>query len=150
MTMTDASSPMPTGSPLTVSVEVGCDAQRAWQAFVSPTAITAWNFASPEWCCPRAENDLRVGGAFSYRMEAKDGSMGFDFAGTFTEILPRRRLRYALGDSREVVVEFVALPLGRTGVRQSFTPETTFPAEQQRAGWQAILDNYKKFVESGG
>ncbi|WP_082516712.1 SRPBCC domain-containing protein [Acidovorax sp. Leaf78] len=149
--MTDVSiSPAPSGDPLTVSVEVGCDAQRAWQAFISPAAITAWNFASPEWCCPRAENDLRVGGAFSYRMEAKDGSMGFDFAGTFTELVPHRRLRYALGDSREVVVEFIDLPGGRTEVRQSFTPDTTFPPEQQRAGWQAILENYKKFVEPGG
>ncbi|CAN7506997.1 SRPBCC domain-containing protein [Acidovorax sp. LjRoot129] len=148
--MTNASTPPPTHSLLTVSVEVGCDAQRAWQAFVSPAAITAWNFTSPEWCCPHAENDLRVGGAFSYRMEAKDGSMGFDFAGTFTEVVPHRRLRYALGEHREVVVDFVDLPGGRTEVRQSFIPDTTFPPEQQRAGWQAILDNYKTFLESGG
>lgn len=137
-------------APITVAVEVGCDAQRAWQAYISPAAIQAWNFASPAWCCPHAENDLRVGGAFSYRMEARDGSMGFDFAGTFTEIVPHRRLRYALGEHREVVVEFIDLPAGRTEVRQTFTPETTFPPEQQRAGWQAILDNYKAFVEPGG
>lgn len=150
--MTEPSNPTaaPAVEPLTVSVQVGCDAQRAWQAFISPAAITAWNFASPEWCCPAAENDLRVGGAFSYRMEAKDGSMGFEFAGTFTEIVPHRRLRYALGDSREVVVEFADLPGGRTEVSQSFTPDANFPQEQQRAGWQAILNNYRKFVEPGG
>lgn len=140
----------PNLAPITVSVELAADAQRAWQAFVSPAAIAAWNFAGPEWCCPRAENDLRVGGAFSYRMEAKDGSMGFDFAGTFTEIVPHRRLRYSLGDQREVLVEFIDLPAGRTEVRQTFTPDGTFPPEQQRAGWQAILDNYKNFVEPRG
>ncbi|MBV7539700.1 SRPBCC domain-containing protein [Acidovorax sp. sic0104] len=149
--MTDVSSTaQQPAAPITVSVVLGCDAQRAWQAFISPAAIEAWNFASPAWCCPHAENDLRVGGAFCYRMEAKDGSMGFDFAGTFTEIVPHRRLRYALGEHREVVVEFIDLPAGRTEVRQTFTPDTTFPPDQQRAGWQAILDNYKVYVEPRG
>lgn len=105
----------------------------------------AWNFAAPEWHCPSAESDLRPGGSFSYRMEARDGSMGFDYAGTFLEVTPHTRLRLALGEDREVLVEFGST-LGGTMVSQTFTPETTFPREQQQAGWQAIMDNYARYV----
>jgi len=137
---------MPLPDPITVSAQVSCPPEAAWRYFTDPASITAWNFASPDWCCPHAQNDLRVGGAFSYRMEAKDGSMGFDYEGTFLEVEPPRRLRLALGPEREVVVEFVPNAAG-TEVRQSFTPEGEFPVEQQRAGWQAIMDNYRVHVE---
>lgn len=107
----------------------------------------AWNFASPDWHCPAARNDLRPGGEFCYRMEAKDGSMGFDYEGTFIEVTPHSRLRLALGPDREVLVEFTATDQG-TKVSQTFTPETTFSLEQQRAGWQSIMDNYRQHVSS--
>jgi uncharacterized protein YndB with AHSA1/START domain len=133
--------------PITVSVTVQAAPELAWKAFTTPASITEWNFASPDWHCPRAESDLREGGAFSYRMEARDGSFGFDFGGTFLTVSPPMELRYALGPDREVVVEFT--PEGRqTRVSQSFTPEATHSLEQQRAGWQSILDNYRKHVEA--
>jgi uncharacterized protein YndB with AHSA1/START domain len=133
--------------PVTVVVVVHASAERAWEAFTNPTSILQWNFASADWHCPQAQNDLRDGGAFSYRMEARDGSFGFDFEGAFLEVTPPTRLRYSLGPEREVLVEFA--PEGeQTRVSQTFTPEATHPVEQQRAGWQAILDNFKAHVES--
>lgn len=132
---------------ITVSVEVPCSPEAAWLAFTSPNAITAWNFASPDWCCPRASNDLKPGGSFCYRMEAKDGSMGFDFEGTFVEVLPNQRLRFSLGPDRQVLVEFASRG-AVTSVSQSFTPDADFSIEQQRAGWQSIMDNYKLYVAS--
>ncbi len=131
---------------VTVQVRLGCDVERAWKAFTDPDAVTQWNFASDDWRCPRAESDLVAGGRFNYRMESRDGTQGFDFAGTFTEVRPRERIRYALGDRREVVVDFISAG-ATTRVVETFTPEDTFPVEQQRAGWQAILENYKRFAE---
>jgi uncharacterized protein YndB with AHSA1/START domain len=133
---------------VTVQVRVESNIARAWAAFTDPDAVTQWNFASDDWCCLRAESDLKPGGTFNYRMEARDGSAGFDFAGTFKEVRPQQRLRYTLGDGREVVVDFLVAGT-TTRVVESFTPENTFPVEQQQDGWQAILDNYKRFVERG-
>lgn len=132
---------------LTVQVLVHCDAARAWAAYTDPEAIVRWNFAAPEWHCPRAENDLRVGGVLRTRMEARDGSMGFDFEGTYTEVVPLQRLVYALGEDRRVLAVFSEKD-GHTEVTVSFTPDATFPAEYQVGGWQAILNNYKAFAES--
>ncbi len=132
--------------PITVGVTLQATAEQAWRAFTDPAAIQAWNFANADWHCPRAENDLREGGAFNYRMEARDGSFGFDMEGTFVAVEAPRRLRYAMGPEREVRVELREAG-GLTQVDQSFTPESTHPLELQRAGWQAILDNYKAFVE---
>lgn len=138
---------MPALHPITVSVVVQASPERAWEAFTNPTSVTEWNFAGADWHCPRAQNELREGGAFCYRMEARDGSMGFDFEGTFLELSPPTQLRYSFGEDREVLVRFA--PEGnRTLVSQSFTPETTHSLEQQRAGWQAILENYRKYVEA--
>lgn len=131
---------------ITVAVLVRREIADVWQAFTDPAAITQWNFASPDWCCPRAANDLKVGGEFSYRMEARDGSMGFDFGGKYVEVSRFARLRYVLGDGREVVIEFDGEDAG-TRVTETFVAETTFPEERQRAGWQAILDNFKRFAE---
>lgn len=133
--------------PVTVSVLVNAAPERAWKAFTSPEAITEWNFASPDWHCPRAKSDLHEGGAFCYRMEARDGSFGFDFEGRFLKVSPPMELRYSLGKEREVVVQ-ITREGGQTRVSQSFAPESTHSLEQQRAGWQSILDNYKKYVEA--
>lgn len=131
---------------VTVSAQVSVPADAAWRYFTEPTSITEWNFASPDWWCPRAQNDVRPGGTFSYRMESRDGAMGFDYEGTFVAVEPHRRLHLALGPDREVIVEFEPNAAG-TEVRQSFTPEGEFPVEYQQAGWQAIMDNYRVHVE---
>ena len=133
--------------PVTVAVSVQASPERAWQAFTNPTSVTEWNFASADWHCPRAQNDLREGGTFCYRMEARDGSVGFDFEGTFLELSPAATLRYSLGEGREVVVQFTR-DGEQTLVSQSFTPDPTHSLEQQKAGWQSILENYKRHVEA--
>lgn len=133
--------------PITVSVEVSCDPATAFAAFTEPASVMAWNFASPDWHCPHATNDVRVGGAFCYRREARDGSMGFDFEGTFLDVEPGALLRFGLGPERVVTVEFTPV-VGGTAVRETFTPEDEHPLEMQRAGWQAILDNYRAHAES--
>ncbi|GJD46497.1 hypothetical protein AFCDBAGC_4379 [Methylobacterium cerastii] len=127
----------------TASAPVGV----VWDAYTTPDQITQWNFASDDWHCPTATVDLREGGTFTSRMEAKDGSMGFDFAGTYTRIVPNERIEYAFGD-RHAVVAFTALG-ERTGVKVAFDPETRFPIEQQRSGWAAILGNLCRHVARG-
>ena len=133
--------------PITVSVSVQASPRRAWEMFTDPASVTEWNFASPDWHCPHAESELREGGKFRYRMEARDGSFGFDFEGTFLEFSPPTRLRYSLGENREVVVRFVDQG-ERILVTESFTPEPAHSLEQQRSGWQSILENYKQHVEA--
>lgn len=132
---------------ITVSTLAPAPITEVWRAYTTPADIVQWNTASPEWHTTRAEVDLRVGGAFSSRMEAKDGSFGFDFAGTYTAIDLHRRIAYAFGD-RSAVVEFI--DGGSTGVtvRVTFDPESEFPLEQQREGWQAILDSFARHVAS--
>src|SRR3954469_17458396 len=129
---------MSNAKKITVEVLVNRDVRTAWDAFTRPQEITQWNFASADWRCPKADNDLRVGGQFNYRMESKDGSMGFDFLGIYT--------KYSLGDEREVVIEFHAENT-KTRVIETFVAEATSSYEQQKAGWQAILENYKRYVE---
>ena len=136
---------------ITIETTVNAPIDRVWSAWNDPRAIEQWNAASPDWHTPRASVDLREGGQFSSRMEAKDGSMGFDFAGTYTRIEPQRLIEYAMGDTRTVRVEFI--PAGdAVTVRETFDAEDTHSAEQQRQGWQAILDNLARHVEvsSGG
>ena len=106
-----------------------------------------WNNASPDWYTPNAANNLIVGGIFNYRMEAKDGSFGFDFGGTYDVILPDSRIEYTLGDGRKVVVEFIA-DGNQTNIKETFESEMENSLELQKAGWQAILDNFKKYAES--
>lgn len=118
-----------------------------WRAYTTPADICQWNAASDDWHTPSASVDLRVGGAFCSRMEARDGSFGFDFAGTYTVVEPPHRLEYAFGD-RTASVEFRADGSGVT-VAVSFAAEEVHSADQQRAGWQAILDNFKRHVEGG-
>ncbi|MBE0363845.1 hypothetical protein PULV_a1346 [Pseudoalteromonas ulvae UL12] len=132
---------------ISIETEVKASPATVWNAWVSPEDITSWNFAIDEWCCPKAEISLEVGGKFNYRMEAKDGSMGFDFEGTFTEINPQKSIRFELGDSRVVTVEFLETAEG-VRVIESFDAEDENSAEQQKQGWQSILNNFKKHVES--
>ena len=117
-----------------------------WRAYTSPEDIKNWNAASDDWHTTAATVDLREGGSFSSRMEAKDGSFGFDFAGTYTKIVAPRLIEYAFGD-RTAQVEFAETPKG-VNVRVTFDAETTHPIEQQRGGWQAILDNFARYVET--
>lgn len=117
-----------------------------WRAYTTPEDIKQWNAASDDWHTTSAAVDLREGGAFSSRMEAKDGSMGFDFAGTYTRIVPHQRIEYAFGD-RSAQVEFTDGPQG-VDVRVTFDAETTYPEEQQRGGWTAILENFARHVEA--
>ena len=132
---------------ITVDTTVAAPVERVWRAYTTPEAIMQWNAASDDWHTTRATVDLRPGGAFTSRMEAKDGSMGFDFAGTYTEVVEHERLAYAFGD-RSALVLFRTVP-GGTAVRVTFDSESTHPVEQQRQGWQAILDNFKRHVEAG-
>ncbi|MBK9940880.1 MAG: SRPBCC family protein [Kouleothrix sp.] len=131
---------------ITVETIVNAPIARVWRAYTTPEEIKQWNTASDDWHTTKATVDLRVGGAFSSRMEAKDGSFGFDFAGTYTTIVPNERIEYAFGD-RRAIVEFNP---GANGVvvRVTFDAELENPVEQQRQGWQAILDNFAKYVEA--
>ena len=132
---------------ITVQTTVKAPIAEVWRAYTTPDDIKQWNTASPDWHTVKSTVDLRVGGVFSSRMEAKDGSFGFDFAGTYTKLVPNELIEYAFGD-RVGVVEFQQGEGGVT-VRVTFDAETTHPEEQQRQGWQAILDSFAKHVEAG-
>ena len=132
---------------ITIETSVSAPVDEVWRAWTTPDDIQAWNAASPDWHCPAAELDLRPGGKFSYRMEARDGSMAFDFEGTFIDVVAPRRIEFRLEDERQVVVEFVE-DGDRVTVRETFEAESENAAELQRQGWQAILDNFARHVES--
>lgn len=131
---------------ITVEVLVRATLPEVWRAYTTPHDIMQWNAASEDWHTTAASVDLKVGGAFSSRMEAKDGSFGFDFAGTYTAIIPQQRIEYSFGD-RAAKVEFLDSENGVT-VRVAFEPEQEHPLDMQRDGWQAILNNFAKHVES--
>jgi uncharacterized protein YndB with AHSA1/START domain len=133
---------------ITVESVVKADLNRVWAAWNNPEDIKRWNAASDDWHTPRASVDLREGGKFNARMEARDGSEGFDFEGTYTRIVPRKLIEYRMDDGREVSVEF-SQEAGRVRVRETFDAESQNPAELQRQGWQAILDNFARHVEGG-
>jgi uncharacterized protein YndB with AHSA1/START domain len=132
---------------ITVEAWVRAPLDAVWRAWTDPDDIVRWNAASEDWHTTSATVDLRVGGTFSSRMEAKDGSMGFDFEGTYTDVVPQERLAYAMEDGREVLVEFRSED-GGVRVREAFDAEETNPAELQREGWQAILDRFAAYVEA--
>jgi uncharacterized protein YndB with AHSA1/START domain len=131
---------------ITVETSVSADPATAWRFFTDPSEIVRWNHASDDWHSPAAKNDLRPGGRFSYRMEARDGSIGFDFGGVFNDVKPGELLTYSLDDGRQVAVKFTPGSAG-TKVSETFEAENTNSIELQRGGWQAILDNYRKLVE---
>lgn len=132
---------------ITVESRVNATPEQVWGAWNEPDDIRQWNAAQDDWHTTRASVDLREGGRFSARMEAKDGSAGFDFEGTYTRVEPRRLIEYRMEDGREVRVEFVEEPEGVV-VRETFDAETENPPELQRQGWQAILDSFRRHVEA--
>ena len=135
---------------ITVETTVNAPVEEVWRAWTTSEDIKGWNAASDDWHTTAATVDLRAGGAFSSRMEAKDGSMGFDFAGTYTKVAPHERIECEFG-GRALVVEFIPMAGGGgVTVRETFDAEDTFTPEQQRAGWQAILDRFKRHVEGRG
>lgn len=134
---------------ITVETIVRADPGKVWSAWTTPEDIKRWNAASDDWHTPRCENDLRTGGRFSCRMEARDGSMGFDFEGTYTKVAPRELIEYVMEDGRAVSVRFEPVE-GGVRVVETFDAETVNPAEMQRDGWQSILDNFRTYVESRG
>lgn len=129
---------------ITVSTVVSAPIAEVWRAYNTPEDIKMWNAASPDWHTTASSVDLRVGGGFSSRMEAKDGSFGFDFAGEFTKVEPHKLIEYTFGD-RIGLVEFAVGANGVT-ITITFDSETTHTEEQQRAGWQSILDNFARYV----
>lgn len=131
---------------ITVEATVRAPIEQVWKAYTSPEDIMQWNAASEDWHTTAAAVDLREGGAFSSRMEAKDGSMGFDFAGTYTKVVTHQLIEYAFGD-RRAHVAFTESPAGVT-VQVTFDSEATHSTEQQQAGWQAILNNFRRHVEA--
>jgi uncharacterized protein YndB with AHSA1/START domain len=132
---------------ITVQATVQAPVAKVWECWTEPQHITKWNSASDDWHTPRAENDLRVGGKFLSRMEAKDGSFGFDFGGVYDDVQLRERISYTMDDGRRVDVTFAGQG-DRTTVTETFDAEQTNSVEMQQGGWQAILDNFKRYVES--
>lgn len=132
---------------VTVSNTIAQNVSNTWELWTSPEHIMNWNFATPEWHCPKAENELSVGGRFDYHMAAKDGTMDFDYCGTFTTVDAPKLLEFKLDDGRYVSVRFIDLD-ERTEVIETFDVEDVNSVDLQRHGWQAILDNFKTYAES--
>ena len=132
---------------ITVENTLNAPVEKVWEYFTKPEHITQWNNASDDWCSPQATNDLRAGGKFNFRMEAKDGSFGFDFWGIYDAIIPNEYIAYTLGDERKVTIRFTA-DVNATKIVESFEAEDMNSVELQKGGWQAILDNFKKYTES--
>jgi uncharacterized protein YndB with AHSA1/START domain len=131
---------------ISVQVTINDTIDNVWKCFTTPEDIINWNTASDDWHTTEATNNLQIGGKFSYRMEAKDGSFGFDFWGIYDEVIHHEKLACTLGDSREMEIKF--LPQGNsTKIEEIFDAENENPIEMQREGWQAILDNLKKYIE---
>jgi len=137
---------METFKKVTVETTIQAPVEKVWKYWTEPNHITKWNKASDDWHTPLAENDLRAGGRFLSRMEAKDGSLGFDFGGTYDEVKLHEVIAYTLGDGRKVEITFKDQE-NETEVIETFDAETGHTIELQQQGWQAILDNFKKYVE---
>jgi len=131
---------------ITVETTVEANLDKVWNHWTQPEHIMNWNFASDDWHCPAAENDPVTGGRFRSTMASKDGAMSFDFEGVYDDVVFGKRIAYSMPDGRQVTVEFEDLG-NRVKVTESFDPEQTNPVEMQQAGWQAIMDNFKKYVE---
>ena len=131
---------------VTIETTIQAPVEKVWGCWTEPKHIIKWNNASEDWHTPRAENDLREGGRFLSRMEAKDGSMGFDFTGKYNKVRQNVLIDYTLDDGREVRVSFVSRG-NVTTVTETFEAEQENPVEMQRTGWQAILNNFKNYTE---
>lgn len=132
---------------ITVSIQTQTPVKKVWEYWTQPEYITQWNFASEDWSCPMAINPLNEGSEFNWRMEAKDGSFGFDFKGVYTSIIPLERIEYKMEDGRKVEISFKESN-GITTVTEAFEPEGSNADEMQRNGWQAILNRFKSLVEA--
>ena len=133
-------------STITVKVTISSDEIKVWDYYTAPEHITQWNFANDDWCCPSANNELSVGGKYVARMEAKDGSFGFDFEAVYNEISLGEKLTYTMSDGRQATVLF--RPLSEAvEIKVIFDADNENPLDMQEAGWQAILNNFKKYVE---
>lgn len=132
---------------ITVQTNINASVEKVWECYTNPSHIVNWNTALPTWHTPKAENDLKVGGGFMFRMEAKDGSEGFDFSGDYLEVIPNELLSYKMDDNRIAVVKFMAQDASTT-VEVTFDTEDQNPVDMQRTGWQSILDNFARYVES--
>ncbi len=132
---------------ITIEASVNAPVEKVWKMWNDPQDVVQWNTASPDWHTPKAVNDLRVGGKFEYHMAAKDGSFAFDFGGIYDEVKINELIAYTLGDDRKVQVRFTPKE-GKTLVVTVFEAESENPIEMQQGGWQAILDNFKKYAES--
>lgn len=130
---------------ITVSAGIQAAAEKVWDYYTNPLHIVNWNFADPSWHCPAAENDMRIGGTYKARMEARDGSYGFYFEAVYEAIDPGKSFTYVFGD-RKATVAFAAVD-GSTNVTVTFDPENANPVEMQRNGWQSILNNFKNYTE---
>lgn len=139
MTATDKTS-------ITVATTIHAPADKVWDAWTLPQHILQWNNASEDWHTRKAENDPHTGGRFASRMEAKDGSFGFDFGGTYDEVKPQELIAYTMDDGRKVSIEFIEKE-GSTTVTETFEAESSHSIEMQQQGWQAIMDNFKSYVE---
>lgn len=131
---------------ITIEATIAAGKGKVWNAWTKPEHITKWNFAADDWHCPSAENDLRVGGKYAARMEAKDGSFGFDFEAIYDEVTDQKKITYTMPDGRQATTDFEDLG-DQTKVTTTFDAETVNDVEMQRAGWQAILNNFKNYVE---
>ncbi len=132
---------------VTIESEIKQVVNKVWEAWTKPEHITRWNFATDTWCCPSASNDLRPGGKYSARMEAKDGSFGFDFEAIYDEVITNRKIAYTMLDGRKATTTFEQKS-SSTRVVTVFDAEAQNPVDMQREGWQSILNNFKKYVES--
>ena len=132
---------------ITVTATVNANAKKTWDYYTQPEHITQWNFADPSWQCPSASNDMRVGGKYSARMEAKDGSFGFDFEATYDEIVDGEKFTYTMPNGRQASVEFKSNG-NQTDVAVTFDPENQNSLEMQKNGWQAILNSFKSYTEA--
>jgi uncharacterized protein YndB with AHSA1/START domain len=132
---------------ITVKTIVSTTITKAWECWTNPKHIINWNFASNDWHCPKAENDLKIGGKFTFTMSSKDGQMSFDFIGIYTQVTINQKIAYTMEDDREAEILFELTPNG-VEIIESFEPENENPLELQQAGWLAILNNFKIYVES--
>jgi uncharacterized protein YndB with AHSA1/START domain len=134
---------------ITVDATIQLPVEKVWGLFTNAEDVMQWNSASPDWHTPQAKNDLRKGGTFSYRMEARDGSFGFDFGGVYDEVKPYDLIEYTLGDGRKVTNAFSGKGTS-TKITVTFEAESTNPIDMQKHGWQAILNNFKRYAETHG
>ena len=139
---------MTTPEKITIHAVVDAPIETAWEKYTDPDHITQWNFASDDWCCPSASNEMEIGGTYTARMEAKDKSVGFEFVATYTDLTPGKSFTYVMEDGRAVTTSFEAIGSDKTEVTTVFDAETENDVEMQREGWQSILNNFKKHAEA--